>query len=80
MTASDLRIGALGAARITPMALIRPARDTAGVSVTDVVARDRGRAEKFARKHGIEKVHDDGRGGEDHARCGRGLSGCGDGA
>jgi predicted dehydrogenase len=59
MTASDLRIGVLGAARIAPMALIRPARDTVGVSVTAVAARDRGRAEKFARKHGIEKIHDD---------------------
>ena len=59
MTPSDLRIGTLGAARITPMALIRPARHTARVSVTAVAARDRGRAEKFARKHGIEKVHED---------------------
>ncbi len=59
MTSSDLRIGALGAARITPMALIRPARYTSGVSVTAVAARNRGRAEKFARKHGIAKVHDD---------------------
>jgi predicted dehydrogenase len=41
------------------MALIRPARSTSGVSVTAVAARDRGRAEKFARKHGIPKVHDD---------------------
>jgi len=59
MNASDLRIGVLGAARITPMALIRPARGIDGVSVTAVAARDRGRAEKFARKYGIAKVHDD---------------------
>ena len=59
MTSTDLRIGVLGAARITPMALIRPARDTAGVSVTAVAARDRGRAEKFAEKHSVAKVHDD---------------------
>ena len=59
MTPSDLRIGALGAARITPMALLWPARNIAGVSVTAVAARSRIRAEKFARKHGIEKVHDD---------------------
>ena len=59
MTPSDLRIGTLGAARITPMALIWPARSTAGVSVTAVAARDKARAEKFARKHGIGKVHDD---------------------
>jgi predicted dehydrogenase len=59
MTTSDLRIGTLGAARITPIALIRPARHTPGVSVTAVAARDRGRAERFARKHGIEKAHGD---------------------
>ncbi|MFW2389222.1 MAG: Gfo/Idh/MocA family protein [Polyangiales bacterium] len=58
MTGTDLRIGALGAARITPMALVRPARNVDGVAVTAVAARDRGRAEKFARKHGVEKVHD----------------------
>lgn len=58
MTSADLRIGALGAARITPMALIRPARKIDGVAVTALAARDRGRAEKFARKHGVEKVHD----------------------
>jgi predicted dehydrogenase len=56
---SSLRIGTLGAAKITPMALIRPARKTSGVSVTAVAARDRPRAEKFARRHGIEKVHAD---------------------
>jgi predicted dehydrogenase len=54
---SDLRIGALGAATITPMALLRPSRKANGVSVTAVAARDRSRAEKFARKHAIEKVH-----------------------
>jgi predicted dehydrogenase len=57
--ASDLRIGILGAARIAPMALIRPAREAARVSVTAVAARDRGKAEGFARKHGIPKVHGD---------------------
>jgi len=58
VTFSGLRIGALGAARISPMALIRPARSIDGVAVTAVAARDRTRAEKFARKHGVEKVHD----------------------
>lgn len=56
---SDLRIGTLGAAKITPMALIRPARKTDGVSITAVAARDRSRAESFARRHGIEKIHTD---------------------
>lgn len=59
MTTPNLRIGTLGAARITPMALIRPAQHTGGVSVTAVAARDRSRAEKFASKHGIPTVHDD---------------------
>lgn len=59
MIRSDLRIGALGAARITPMALLRPAQGIDRVSVTAVAARDRGRAEKFAAKHGIAVVHDD---------------------
>ncbi|MGB8222174.1 MAG: Gfo/Idh/MocA family oxidoreductase [Polyangiales bacterium] len=59
MTLPKLRIGALGAARITPMALIRPAGQTTGVSVTALAARNRVRAERFARKHGIAKVHDD---------------------
>jgi predicted dehydrogenase len=59
MTRPELRIGALGAARITPMALIRPAGQTTGVSVTALAARNRVRAEKFARKHGVAKVHDD---------------------
>jgi predicted dehydrogenase len=53
-----LRIGTLGAARITPNALIRPARTRPDVEVVAVAARDRGRAEKFARKHDIPTVHD----------------------
>lgn len=54
---TDLRIGILGAARIAPLALIRPARAVDGVTVTTVAARDRRRAEKFAAKHGIARVH-----------------------
>ncbi|MGB5810298.1 MAG: Gfo/Idh/MocA family oxidoreductase, partial [Polyangiales bacterium] len=53
-----LRIGILGAARIAPMALIRPAAGIPRVSVVAVAARDRTRAEKFAKKHSIPKVHD----------------------
>jgi predicted dehydrogenase len=41
------------------MALIRPAREAPRVSVAAVAARERGKAETFARKHGIPKVHDD---------------------
>ena len=52
-----LRIGLLGAARIAPAALIRPARRVAGALVAAVAARDPARAQAFAAKHGIERVH-----------------------
>jgi predicted dehydrogenase len=52
-----LRIGTLGAARITPMALIRPARRVPEVEVVAVAARDRDRAATFAHKHQIPTVH-----------------------
>jgi predicted dehydrogenase len=54
---SPLRIGILGAAQIAPMALIRPARQVAEVSVSAVAARDSARAQAFAKKHGIPRVH-----------------------
>jgi predicted dehydrogenase len=58
MTSADrVRIGTLGAARITPGALIKPARRLQDAEVVAVAARDPTRAEKFARKHGIPKVH-----------------------
>lgn len=53
-----IRMGTLGAARITPMALVRPAGAVDEVEVVAVAARNRDRAEKFAKKHGIPKVHD----------------------
>jgi predicted dehydrogenase len=54
---APLRIGILGAARIAPMALIRPARRTGGVQVMAVAARDPARATAFASRHGIPRVH-----------------------
>ena len=54
---SDLRFGIIGAARIAPMALIRPARRVPGATVAAIAARDRSRAEAFATKHGIPRVH-----------------------
>jgi predicted dehydrogenase len=54
---STLRIGILGAARIAPMALVRPAKSVPDVTVAAVAARDPARAEKFARTHGIAKTH-----------------------
>lgn len=53
-----LRIGTLGAARITPGALTKPAREVPEVEVVAVAARDRARAERFARKRGVPTVHD----------------------
>ena len=53
-----LRIGTLGAAGITPSALIEPAARLDDVEVRCVAARDRGRAEAFAEEHGIPTVHD----------------------
>jgi predicted dehydrogenase len=53
-----LRIGTLGAARITPGALVKPARNVADAEVVAVAARDRGRAEAFASKQGIPRVVD----------------------
>jgi predicted dehydrogenase len=51
-----IRIGVLGAARIAPAALLRPARHVQDVEVVAVAARDRDRATAFAAKHGIGRV------------------------
>jgi predicted dehydrogenase len=51
-----LRIGILGAARIAPAAVIRPARSIDRVEIVAVAARDEGRALAFASKHGIPRV------------------------
>lgn len=57
-TRTVLRIGVLGAARITPDALLKPAAANPEVVVSAVAARDIGRARAFAAKHGIARVHD----------------------
>jgi predicted dehydrogenase len=54
----ELRIGVLGAARIAPAAVVKPAREVDGVRVAAVAARDPARAAKFAAKHRIEQVYD----------------------
>ena len=54
-----VRIGVLGAARIAPPALIKPARKNAEAEVVGIAARDRARAEKFAMKHGVPRVFAD---------------------
>ena len=53
-----LRIGTLGAAGITPAALMEPAKEIDGVVVAAVAARDRNRAEQFAERHHIPLVYD----------------------
>jgi len=57
MSNPPLRLGVLGAAKITPMALVRPAREVPEVAIAAVAARDPARAEAFARRHGIPKAH-----------------------
>jgi len=53
-----LRFGILGAARIAPSALVKPTRSVDEVEITAIAARDRDRATRFARRHGIPVVHD----------------------
>jgi predicted dehydrogenase len=52
-----MRIGILGAARITPMALLKPAKTNDEVVVVAIAARDASRARAFAAKHDIARVH-----------------------
>jgi predicted dehydrogenase len=54
-----LRFGVLGAAKIAPAALIRPCTEGDEAVVVVVAARDKSRAEQFARQHGIARVADD---------------------
>jgi predicted dehydrogenase len=51
-----VRIGVLGAARIAPGALVKPARKVGEAEVVAIAARDRARAEKFATKHDVPTV------------------------
>ena len=53
-----MRIGILGAARVAPLVLINPAKENTEVQVAAVAARDASRAQAFAAKHGIARVHD----------------------
>ncbi|CAF0732715.1 unnamed protein product [Adineta ricciae] len=53
-----LKIGILGAANICNMALLNPASKLSNVLIYGIAARDRQKAEAFARKHYIPKVYD----------------------
>jgi predicted dehydrogenase len=52
-----LRIGTLGAAAITPDALVKPARAVPRAELVAVAARDLDRSRAFATKHSIATVH-----------------------
>ncbi|KAF9500172.1 NAD(P)-binding protein [Pleurotus eryngii] len=52
-----VRFGVLGAAAIAPIAFISPAKNHAEAVVLAVAARDKGRAEVFAKKYGIPKAY-----------------------
>jgi len=54
---NPIRMGVLGAAAIVPNALTSPARGIPEVEVVAIAARDPRRAEAFARKHRIPRVH-----------------------
>ncbi len=58
MTGVNVRFGVLGAARIAPAALIRPARANPEATVEVVGARDPSRADAYARRHRIPRVAD----------------------
>jgi predicted dehydrogenase len=53
-----LRLGVLGAARIAPSAVVRPALVVPKVEVVAVAAREPARARAFAAKHGIPRTVD----------------------
>ncbi|MFB9690252.1 Gfo/Idh/MocA family protein [Amycolatopsis plumensis] len=53
----SLRIGILGAARIAPAALVKPASSSSEVEVVAVAARSFDRAQAFAAKHGIARAY-----------------------
>ncbi len=56
-SSKPLTLGILGAARIAPSALVRPAARVDGVEVRAVAARDVTRAGRFAAKQRIPRVH-----------------------
>ncbi|TVY22515.1 hypothetical protein LHYA1_G008416 [Lachnellula hyalina] len=53
-----VRLGILGTAQTAPLSLVLPAKSHPEVVLQAVAARDRTRAEAFAKKHGIPDVRD----------------------
>jgi predicted dehydrogenase len=58
MDMDRVRIGVLGAARIVPGALTKPAKTVGEAEVVAIAARDPKRALAFATKHGIGRTHE----------------------
>ncbi|KIN03304.1 hypothetical protein OIDMADRAFT_195891, partial [Oidiodendron maius Zn] len=56
-SADAVRIGLLGASTTAPLSLITPAKSHPGVVIAAVAARDFKKAEAFAKKHNIAKIH-----------------------
>ena len=54
----ECRIGLLGAARITPPAIILPAQEIPAAQVVAIAARDKVRAQRFAAEHNVSRVAD----------------------
>jgi predicted dehydrogenase len=69
---SRINIGILGAAAIAPTALILPAQSHNDVVVIAVAARDKTKAEKFAKKYGIAKAYGGSNGYQGQSRFGVG--------
>ena len=57
MANRPLRFGILGAARIAPDALVKPAQKSPDTEVVAIAARDPARAREFAETHHIPRVH-----------------------
>ena len=54
---ATIKFGILGAARIAPTALVKPAAGLEAVSIQAVAARQQSRADAFASKHGIASAY-----------------------
>ncbi|MCS7238516.1 MAG: Gfo/Idh/MocA family oxidoreductase [Thermoguttaceae bacterium] len=57
MTTGVVRIGVLGCARIVPKALVEPASRFPEAQVVAIASRSRQKAERFAQRWGIPRVH-----------------------
>lgn len=54
---SLVRIGILGAARVAPAVMVKPAKRNDEVAVTAIAAREGSRAQRFADKYRIDQAH-----------------------